>query len=233
MSNACLLALALAAASPGANALPAERIRRDVSAVVARRLHDLGSEAQIVAIEGLRDQALPAGRAGLSIGEIAGRWPRARAGVPVRIEVDGRAVRTLTAWVTLRDTRTVLAYERSAAARTPGDALRLRTAEVDMTCCDGAPVADPADLAGQRLRRAARAGAPALVSDFEPVPAVEARAQVEIEVERGPVRLRTRGVALADGRVGDRVRVRPDATESTVVARVVANSKVRIDDDTF
>ncbi len=233
MPHTLLFVLALAAASPQPNALPAERIRQDVSAVVARRLHDVGSGARIVAIEGVRDQILPAGRVELSVGVIAGHWPRSRAGVPVRIEVDGRNVRTLTVWVTLRDMRTVLAYERSAAARTPADALRLRPAEVDLTCCDAAPVADIGDLAGLRLRRAARVGEPVLVSDFEPVPEVEARAQVEIEVERGAVRLRMQGMALADGRIGDRIRVRPDATEQTVLARVVATSKVRVDEDTF
>lgn len=233
MPQTLLFVLALAAASPRTNALLAERIREDVSAVVARRLHDVGSDAQIVAIEGVRDQMLPTGRVELSVGAIAGRWPRSRAGVPVRIEVDGRNVRTLTAWVTLRDTRTVLAYERSTAARVPANVLRLRPAEVDMTCCDAAPVTDVSDLAGLRLRRATRAGEPVLTSDFEPMPEVEARARVEIEVERGAVRLRTQGIALADGRVGDRIRVRPDATEQAVLARVVATSKVRIDDDTF
>lgn len=233
MPHTILFALALAAAPPGANAVPAERMRRDVSAVVTQRLQAIGSDARIVAIEGLRDQTLPAGRVELSVGTIAGRWPRARAGVPVRIEVDGRVVRTLTAWVSLRDLRTVLAYESRAAAGTRGDALRLQPAEVDMTCCEGAAVVDAADLAGLRLRRAARAGMPALASDFEPAPAVEARARVEIEVERGGVRLSTPGIALADGRIGDRVRVRPEATEQTVLARVVATRKVRIDEDTF
>jgi len=74
---------------------------------------------------------------------------------------------------------------------------------------------------------------PALASDFEPAPAVEARARVEIEVQRGGVRLSTPGIALADGRIGDRIRVRPETAEQTVLARVVATRKVRIDEGTF
>ena len=59
-----------------------------ITDVVAQRLYDVGSQARIVAIDGLRDQVLPAGRVDLSVGAIAGRWPRARAGIPVRIAVD-------------------------------------------------------------------------------------------------------------------------------------------------
>lgn len=233
MPYAVMLVLALAAGTPQTNALSAGRIREEVASVVAQRLRDAGSDARISGIDGVRDQSLPAGRVELSVGEIAGRWPRTRAGVPVRVEVDGRLVRTLTAWVTLRDMRVVLTYADAAAARTPAEALRLLPADVDMTCCDAAAaVAATGDLAGMRLRRSARAGAPVLATDFEPMPEVSARERVDIEVDRGMVRLRTRGVALMDGRIGERIQVRPDAAEEAIVARVVATRKVRIDEDT-
>ena len=229
-----LLALAMAAAlaspSPATQTLPAADIQREVETVLAQRLRDAGSSARIVAIAGVRDQSLPGGRAKAEVGTIPGRWPRARAGVPVRLTVDGRAVRTLTAWVETTDVRRVLTYAEAGKPRTAGDALRLVAGDVDMTCCDGAPVADGDALRGQRLRRAVRAGAPVLPSDFEPMPDVAERQQVTIEVVRGPVRLTTVGTALADGRIGQIIAVRPDASDSAVLARVTDTKKVSLDE---
>jgi flagella basal body P-ring formation protein FlgA len=229
-----LLALAMAAAlaspSPATQTLPAADIQREVETVLAQRLRDAGSSARIVAIAGVRDQSLPGGRAKAEVGTIPGRWPRARAGVPVRLTVDGRAVRTLTAWVETTDVRRVLTYADAAHPRTAGDALRLVAGDVDMTCCDGLPVADGDALRGLRLRRAVRAGAPVLPSDFEPMPDVAERQQVTIEVVRGPVRLTTVGTALADGRIGQTIAVRPDASDSAVLARVTDKKKVSLDE---
>lgn len=223
-----LFALTLAAAST--TTLPAERIREAVASAVDARLREAGSSARIVAIDGLRDQVLPAGRSSIAVDAVTGRWPRARAGVPVRLMVDGHPVRTVTAWVSLGDVRKVLTYAEAGAARMPVAALRLMPAEVDMTCCASSPVLDPAGIAALRLRRGVRAGEPVLASDFEPLPAVAAHAQVEIEVEQGAVRLRTQGIALIDGGLGERVPVRPEGAQSVVAARVIATGKVRIDD---
>lgn len=228
MPMQALFALALAAASP--TTLPAERIREAVASAVDARLREVESSARIVAIDGLRDQLLPAGRSSIAVGAIAGRWPRARAGVPVRLMVDGRPVRTVTAWVSLGDVRKVLTYAEAGAARMPAAALRLVPAEVDMTCCASPPVLDPAGIAALRLRHGVHAGEPVLASDFEPLPAVAAHAQVEIEVEQGAVRLRTQGIALTDGGLGERVPVRPEGAQSVVAARVIATGKVRVDD---
>jgi flagella basal body P-ring formation protein FlgA len=224
------MAAALASPTEATQTLPGAQIQREVETVLAQRLREAGSSARIVAISGVRDQSLPSGRAQAEVGMIPGRWPRARAGVPVRLTVDGRPVRTLTAWVETTDVRPVLTYADATNARTAADALRLVVGDVDMTCCAGAPVADADALRGQRLRRAVRAGAPVLPSDFEPMPDVAERQQVTIEVVRGPVRLTTVGIALADGRIGQTIAVRPDASERAVAARVTDKKKVSLDE---
>ncbi len=221
--------------------VPAEEIRQVVDAELARRLRDTGSTARIVSVDGVRDQALPAGTLAMDVGNVAGRWPRARVGVPVRLRVDGRVVRTLTVWVAMSDVRRVPTYAQAANAKSTLDAASVVVADVDMTCCDGALVdvragADGitgADaLAGKRLRRAVRAGQPVMAADFEPMPDVAARQKVTIEVVRGPVRLTTVGVALADAHIGQRVTVRPDAAEQAVVGRVTDKQKVILDEQT-
>lgn len=230
MLHALAIAVAVASAQGTTHTLPSTDIQRDVEAVVVQRLREANSTARVLGVNGVRDQSLPAGRIALEVGAIAGRWPRARAGVPVRLLVDGRTVRTLTAWIDLSDVRTVLTYAESASAKSPTTALRLVAGEVDMVCCDGAaaPAADA--LAGMRVRRAVRAGEPVLLSDLEPMPDVAERQPVGIEVVRGSVRLTTVGTALADGRIGQIIAVRPDASEHTVKARVTAKQTVSLDE---
>lgn len=201
-------------------------MQREVETAVVARLRDMRSQARVVAIEGLREQVLPAGRVRLEIGSIAGRWPRARAGVPVRVLIDGRSVRTLTAWVSLSDMRSVPTYAEAASARSPGDRVRLVPGDVDMTCCADAQVVDADALSGLRMRRAVRAGEPALQSDFEPMPDVAERQNVGIEVVRGTVRVTTTGIALGDARIGQIVSVRPEASTEVVKARVIDKHKV-------
>ncbi len=224
------IAAALGSAQSGTLTLPSVDIQRDVEAAVTQRLREADSSARVLGVSGVRDQSLPKGRVTLEVGAIAGRWPRARAGVPVRVSVDGRVVRTVTAWVALGDLRNVLTYAEPASAKTPVDALRLVAGDVDMICCDGAAAASVDTLAGTRVRRQVRAGEPVLLSDFEPLPDVAERQQVAIEVVRGPVRLTTVGTALADGRIGQVIAVRPDASERTVKARVTAKRMVALDE---
>jgi flagellar basal body P-ring formation protein FlgA len=230
MLHVLAIAAAVASAQGATLTLPSTDIQRDVEAAVVQRLREANSTARVLGVRGVRDQSLPAGRVTLEVGAIAGRWPRTRAGVPVRLVVDGRIVRTLTAWVELSDMRNVLIYAEPASVKSPVDTLRLISGDVDMTCCDGAtaPVAEA--LAGMRVRRMVRAGEPVLLSDFEPMPDVAERQPVEIEVVRGSVRLTTVGTALADGRLGQVISVRPDASERTVKARVTAKQTVTLDE---
>lgn len=234
MSLAILIVMAAAlASSPDATqTLPADDIRREVERALGERLREAGSGARIVAIEAVRDQTLPAGRAKIEVGAVAGRWPRPRAGVPVRLTVDGRPVRTVTVWVGMRDARRVTVYADASNAGAAGETLRLVEGDVDMTCCSGAPIADAGAVRGLRLRRAVRAGQPAMASDFERMPDVTERQQVRIEVVRGAVRLTTVGTALADGDIGQIVRVRADGSDSAVAARVIDKQKVILDEQT-
>jgi flagella basal body P-ring formation protein FlgA len=230
-----MLATAIAPSAqtaPAVQRVSAASLRSRIEVVIGQRLREAASTARIVAIDGVRDQIVPAGLLRVDVGVVAGRWPRARAGVPVRVMVADRHVRTLTAWVALRDVRTVQTYAAPLSARTSAIELRLIAGDVDMTCCDGVVVEDVAMLSGFRMRRSVRAGEPVLMSDFEPMPDVAERQAVGIEVQRGAVRLTTVGIALADARIGEIVSVRPDASAQVVRARVIAKQKVILDEQT-
>jgi hypothetical protein len=217
-------------ANTGADIVTAEALRPLVEARVTERLGESGSTATVVSVAGLRDQRVPPGERRIDIGAITGPLPRARVPVAVTIHVGGARVTTQTAWVSLRDLRRVVVYTAPADARTASHELQVGEGVVDLVCCPGARPVDPRVLTRQRLRRGARAGAPALDVDFEPLPAVTRNAPVTIRVARGTVHLVARGTALADGHVGQRVAVHADGANAPVIARVSGNHEVTLDE---
>lgn len=204
----------------------AEQVREQVQ---ARTLAE-GSRARVDVIGRIADQSLPAGALSIEVGQIAGRWPRARAGVPVRLNVEGQTPRTTTVWIAATDERTVETYVEAYDANTPGMSMRTERAQVDMVCCAGEAIASIAELADRRLRHAVRAGTPVMRDDLVPMPMVVAQQQVAVAVERGSVRIVTPGVALQDGAVGERILVRAAQARQAVSARVVERGEVIVDE---
>jgi flagella basal body P-ring formation protein FlgA len=229
MLPAFLLAVA-ASAAPGTQILPRGEIAATVAQVVRAQLARTSSAATVEVDDGVVDQVLPAGRAEVRVGAPAGPFPRAHAGVPVWLWVDGRPVRPMTVWLTVHDARTTAVYAEAYAVRTPAERVRTEVRLVDWTCCAGALAAEPAHLQGTRLRRAVHPGAPLLQADFEPMPAVEAQQPVHVDVARGAVHLSAAGVALADAGVGEAVLVRLDGAHQALKGHVVAAHEVTIDE---
>lgn len=225
------LAFAVLGASPGSvQHVQGDDVATRVQQELQARTVAIGSAAQVRIATRVADQSLPAGPLRIEIGEVAGRWPRARAGVPVRLNVDGYAPRPLTVWVSASDPRTVMAYTADYAAGTSGASVGAAPAVIDMVCCDPATVAGPHELSERRLRRPVRAGAPVLAADLEPLPAVTAQQAVAIAVERGPVRIVMPGVALQDGAMGEHIAVRTQSSHHAVQVRVVAKGQVIVDE---
>ena len=224
-----LMALLALAGNAQEQVLPAERIGREVAQALLQRLPASHAMARIEIDPGLRDQQLPGGGARIDVGDVAGRWPRSRVGVPVALRVDGRLVRRLTVWARLRDRRQVLVYADRRAAHTSAVDLAPRPSVVDMACCVGTALVSLDTVEGMRLRADVMAGTPVLAEDFEPVPAVAARAPVEIQVRRGPVRITSRGRALGDADIGATVAVMPEGARHPVQARVVGMNKVVVE----
>lgn len=209
----------------------ADAIARTVEAELRARLQATGRVQASVKVAGrIDDQTVPAGALSTVVGSIAGRWPRARVGVPVQLRVDGAVARTLTVWVESQDLRNVPTYSADYPARRAGEAIALATAQVDMNCCAGDAMESIDAVQSLRLKRSVRAGQPAMAADFEVIPDVQAQQPVHIDVARGAVRLSVPGIALRDGRIGERIPVRADDGERTVVSRVTGKQKVQVDE---
>jgi flagella basal body P-ring formation protein FlgA len=83
-------------------------------------------------------------------------------------------------------------------------------------------------LIGQVLRRPIRAGEAVPPSAASAPPLVRTGERVVIESGSGPISVRIDGVALADGRAGDRVRVRNLGTSRIIEGRVEGEGHVHI-----
>lgn len=226
--------LATGAAAPAVapvQQVSADAIARTVEAELRARLQAAGRSQASVKVSGrIDDQSVPAGALSTVVGNIAGRWPRARVGVPVQLRVDGAVARSLTVWVESQDLRDVPTYRADYPARRAGEGIALATTQVDMNCCAGNALESIDAVQSLRLKRSVRAGQPAMAADFESIPDVQARQPVRIDVARGAVRLSVPGVALRDGRIGERIPVRADDGERTVVSRVTGKQKVQVDE---
>lgn len=232
MLTSLAMAASLVFSEPAARTqrVPAAEIEQAVRSAMALRLQAMGSTASVRAAGRVGDQWLPTGQLAIEPGEVAGRLPRSRVGVPVRLKVDGRVVRSLTAWVEMQDPRWVMTYAATYPSHQTGASMRWMPASVDMACCAGAAATSVEQVAHLRSTRAVRAGQPVMLADFESLPDVQARQRVAIEVISGSVRVQASGVALRDGDVGDRVAVRPDHSRETVISRVVSIQKVVVDE---
>lgn len=229
MLTGAFLVLALLA-STNTQTVSAEAVSERVAIQLKDALQATGSTAMVQVPVRLRDQLVPAGKLELVVDQPRGRIPRARAAVPVRILVDGRLIRTINVWAEFSDPRTTWVYTVDHLQRTAGQVVRVEQRNVDATCCVGAFLDRPSTVLGMRLRRPVHAGQPAMLSDFELRPEVESRTPVAISVQQGNVELALNGIALMDGRVGERIQVRTDLSTHAVYGTVTAAGRVRIDE---
>lgn len=224
--HALLLIFALAPTDALSGAALADRVVAEVQA----RLLAQGSAATVSATGRVADVPGVGTDANVQVGQVAGRWPRARASVPVQVSGADGIRRTTTVWLAASEPRSVLAYQADYSVNTPLSEVQAVLTSVDMVCCDGAAVATVDPHTPQRLRRAVRAGSPVLQADLAGVPDVLAQQPVTLAVERGAVRIVVAGTALMDGVVGERISVRPQGSRSAVQARVTAPAEALIDE---
>ncbi|RDI99324.1 flagella basal body P-ring formation protein FlgA [Dyella solisilvae] len=221
--------------SPATPAAPAARRHVAAADVVAAARHELdahlgadGAHASVSVIGSPEDIDVPGQAVTLKAHRLTGRWPRSRVGVAVDIRVDEQVVRTATVWFALEVRQPVLTYAQDASPGVPAGQLHWVSRELDVAGMQGAPVTDPAQLQGVRLRRSVLADAPAMVADFERVPDVDRQQRVEVIATVGAVRLRTHGVASKQGAPGDVIPVMVDGAETPVAARVIDKGAVEV-----
>lgn len=152
-----------------------------------------------------------------------GGTPGARATIGVRCAGDVQW--TIYVQVAVEVEAPVLVLRRALprhAPISPGDVelQRRRMPGIDVDF-----IADPANLAGYRLKRAAAAGTPLSLDVLAPDLLVKRGQQVTLIAGSGPVEIRAQGKALNDGALAERVRVQ-NASSLKVVEGIVESPGV-------
>ena len=157
--------------------------------------------------------------------------PDARFGERVRVvlrmpRADGQATRAGTAEVTVRATRATWVATRALARN---DELGPGNADRRPQALDGLRIQElPADVRGMKVTRDVVPGQVLLPHMLQSVSLVKRGDQVSVAVRIGELVVSTLGVANADGRLGQAVKVTNSDTGKAIVARVVGRGAVEV-----
>ncbi len=143
--------------------------------------------------------------------------------------VDGAHYRTIPVWFGVRAYKTVWVAKTDLAARqrlTPQDVV---AEQRDIAGIPGAILAGFEPVQSVWVKRPAMAGSVLLAENVEEIPPVRRAQAVRVKVISGKVELETRGVALQDGKIGQRVQIARQDNAETFFARVQGEGTVLID----
>ena len=222
--------LALCALLDGARAAPPGQTlarQRVVDKAAAWLFASQGGGLEARALdEGQGDLSLPGGAPTLHARLPAGTLLARRMVVNVDIEVDGRHWRTIPVWFAVQAWRPVWVARAPMAAGQPigSEQFVVERREVAALASPALPGGQP--LEGLQLRGALATGAVLTAAAIEARHAVARNQPVQVRVSAGHVELLTSGVALADARIGEPVRVLNPTSRQTYAARVVADGLV-------
>ena len=212
----------------GQQSVTGQEIAIEAQRALEQALSEEGSRATVSIETKLRDQSVPAGEVAILTTVPAGRFPRSRMSIPVRILVDGIPARSLWVNASFDEPRQVYVYARPYPTRQPGEGVEWMPQTINATCCAGPFIENARELKGLRLKRSVPVGSPMVRSDFEPIPPVRVGELVNIQVNNGSVQLNVKGRALADAQLGERVNVLAIGAARPVRALVEGPSKVSV-----
>ncbi|MBI4576435.1 MAG: flagellar basal body P-ring formation protein FlgA [Planctomycetes bacterium] len=169
---------------------------------------------------------IPAGAEVLSILPVGTLDRGGLQSVAVRVLARGKELRH-QARARSRRTRCVVVARRDLPARQDVGPADLETRRVDLGQVPGDSFATPEEVQARRTRRNLARGEVLRARDLERVPLVERNAPVEVVLERGGVSIRHQARALEPGFLGERIRVRNDASRGAYTVTVTGPGQAR------
>ena len=151
--------------------------------------------------------------------------PNAQAQTPGRVSVnircDGDVSWSVFVQVLVREQRNVAV---ATAGLPAGHALVASDVALEprwLTAPNASYIEDTTQLSGRLTTRPFAAGAPLVTQGFKTPRAIRRGAHITVALATGAVAIRTNGIALQDGAIGDRIQVRND-TSQRIVEGVIA-----------
>jgi flagella basal body P-ring formation protein FlgA len=152
--------------------------------------------------------------------------PSKRMCVWVDVAVQGRRVQSIPVWFAVTAYRPVALTTRALGVHESIAAGDVRFEERDIAGIGGKPLTPGHDFAAQRTRRPVGMGQIVTEVDVEARPMVIRQQEIDVRVTAGSVVIETKGIAMAEGNVGQRILVRNPLSQESYYAKVVADGRV-------
>ncbi len=168
------------------------------------------------------------GALGIEVKRLSARPFRGPTIVRVELTVDGRTERAMTVTADTRFFREVLVSNRNVRRGEVLQAEMLDLEERDITLQKDGYFLDFADLEGGRAKRSIGANRVVTQRHVEPVPVILRGEEITLVLETQHVRLTTRGKAMQDGGIGQKIRVRNVDSRKMLYGEVIDAQTVRM-----
>jgi len=171
---------------------------------------------------------VPAGKVELDARVPAPRVLARRMSALVDVRVDGKFYTTTPVWFAVEATRPALV---ARATLQPGEALHaedFETKNVEVTAAGSRVLGTDDAIDALRVRHPVGAGMALAAANVESKPSVARADTVAVRVVHGAVTIETAGVALADARVGETIKVKNASSGEIFAARVVGPGAVLV-----
>jgi len=146
------------------------------------------------------------------------------------VAIDGEHYRSMPVWFAVRAYKTVWIAKNDLPVRHLLTVSDFAAEQRDIAGISGAVFVGSSDLHSAWLKRPIMAGAVFLRENVEEIPPVRRAQNVRVKVISGKVELETRGIALQDGKIGQRVQIARHDNAKTYFAQVQGEGMVLIDE---
>lgn len=220
-----------AASLPALNVVPEAVVHQAVEAFVRDRVAGQVDPQDRVTVNTRWQGAVLLDRPGqvdFRVVPLSPRPFRGPAVVRVELKVGAETVKTLTLTVDTRIHRPVLVTARALRRGTPVTVDMVDVEERDITSLNDGFYTDLADLDGWQTRRPIGVGDILTRRHVEPIPVIERGDEILLVTESANMQVSVRGVAMQDGGIGSRIRVKNADSGKVLSGQVVDAATVRV-----
>ncbi len=171
---------------------------------------------------------LPDGKIDITARSVADQSLRPRMNVWVDVNVDGKRYLSLPVWFSVCAYQNVYVLTSGYSRNQPIVISHLRIEEREVSASLTQPLPVNGRHPGMRARHDLQSGAWLRVRDVEQRPPVARHQEIVVQVRTPSVEIVTRGVALNDGRLGDKVAVQNPDSGKQYLARVISDGTVLV-----
>lgn len=210
-------------------ALDGDRLIATAEAVLGKHLAATFTDFKIKSVQQPDALQVPEGKLEL-VGKLdSSRGLSPRMPVWVDVQVDGQHYQSVPVWFAVSAMEKVLLARSDIAVKAEITADDFIEAYRDVTLVRGDFFNHAEELSGLRINRTLAGGAILKQSDVEWVPPVTRGEEVMVHATAGAVSIKTRAVAMNDGDLFQRIKVKSPAGYASFNAVVIGNGQVRVE----